>query len=122
MSLLSEAMEECVMMDKRTSLDEYGGFVTEYVPGAEFQCAIVRDTSLQGKIAEKEGVKDIYTITTEKSLILSFGDVFMRMSDGNLFKVTTNSTDRKTPASASLNMRQVSAEEYKLPTGGVGNG
>lgn len=121
MSLLSESMENCIMMDKRTSLDEYGGFVTEYVPGAEFQCAVVRDTSINAKVAEKQGVKDVYTITTPKVLKLSFGDVFKRLSDNKAFKVTTNSDDRKTPASATLNMRQVSAEEYVLP-GGDANG
>ena len=119
MSLLSESLENCIMMDKRTSLDEYGGFVTEYVPGAEFQCVIVRDTSINAKVAEKQGVKDVYTITTPKVLKLNFGDVFKRLSDNKAFKVTTNSDDRKTPESATLNMRQVSAEEYIIPTGGA---
>lgn len=118
MSLLSEAMENCIMMDKHTSSDGYGGYVTTYTPGAEFTAAIVRDTSLHARVAEKQGVKDIYTITTKKVLKLAFGDVFMRLSDGKYFKVTTNSDDRKTPESATLDMRQVNAEEYSL-AGGV---
>lgn len=122
MSLLSESMENCIMMDKRTSLDEYGGFVTEYVPGAEFSAAFVRDTSIDAKIAENLGVKDTYTVTTPKVLRLEFGDVFKRLSDGKYFKATTNSTDRKTPASATLDMRQCSCEEYTIPTGGVVDG
>ena len=118
MSLLSEAMENCILMDKRTTADGYGGYNTNYVPGAKFDAAIVRDTSLQARTAEKQGVKDIYTITTKKVLKLAFGDVFMRLSDGKCFKVTTNSDDRKTPKSATLDMRQVNAEEYTL-AGGV---
>lgn len=118
MSLLSEGMKSCIMMDKRTTTDEYGGFDTKYVPGAEFDSAIVRDTSLQARTAEKQGVKDIYTVTTKKVVKLAFGDVFQRKSDGKYFKVTTNSDDRKTPESSTLDMRQVSAEEYSL-AGGV---
>jgi hypothetical protein len=117
MSLLSESLENCIMMDKRTAADGYGGFVTTYFPGAEFDAAIVRDTSLQARTAEKQGVKDLYTITTKKVLKLAFGDVFKRLSDGKYFRVTTNSDDRKTPESATLNMRQVNAEEYTLAGG-----
>lgn len=120
MSLLLDAMENCILMDKHTSSDGYGGYITTYTPGAKFDAAIVRDTSLQARTAEKEGVKDIYTITTKKVLILSFGDVFQRLSDGKYFKVTTNSDDRKTPNSSTLDMRQVNAEEYSL-AGGVGD-
>lgn len=117
MSLLLESMESCIIMDKRTTADGYGGYDTTYVPGAKFDAAIVRDTSLQARVAEKQGVKDLYTITTKKVLKLAFGDVFQRVSDGKYFKVTTNSDDRKTPESATLNMRQVNAEEYTLAGG-----
>jgi uncharacterized protein YdbL (DUF1318 family) len=118
MSLLSELMESCILMDKRTTSDGYGGYITSYVPGAEFEAAIVRDSSLQARVAEKQGVKDLFTITTKKVLKLAFGDVFQRQSDGKYFKVTTNNDDRKTPECATLDMRQVNAEEYSL-AGGV---
>jgi hypothetical protein len=122
MSLLEEAMVDCVMQDKITLSDGYGGYITRYIDGAEFKAAIVRDSSLQARIAEKDGVKDIYTITTDKSLNLDFHDVLKRVSDGKILRVTTNSTDRATPDSATLNMRQVSAEEWSIPKDGVENG
>lgn len=114
MSLLSDAMTECVMLDKRTRADGYGGYITEWVDGAPFSAAIVLDTSMQARIGEKQGVTALYTVTTVKALNLQYHDVFRRLEDGKVFRVTSDGDDKKTPASAALNMRQVSAEEFSL--------
>jgi len=45
--------------------------------------------------------------------------VFRRAFDGKIFRVTSDGSDKYTPASATLNMRQVTAEEYELPDGGA---
>lgn len=116
MSLLSEAMENCTMLDKITTADGYGGYVTTYTDGAPFNAAIVLDNSMQARTAEKQGVTALYTVTTVKALNLQYHDVFRRESDKKIFRVTSDGDDKKTPASASLNMRQVSAEEWELPT------
>lgn len=121
MSLLSEAMETCIILNKVIRKDEYGGYYTDYDEGVDFEAAIVLDSSMQARIAEKQGVTALYTITTNKALNLQFHDVFRRESDGKVFRVTSDGDDKKTPASATLNMRQVSAEEYVLP-GGDANG
>ena len=114
MSLLDEAMELCTIIDKRTVPDGYGGYTTEWVDGATFTAAIVLDSSLQAKIAEKQGVTGLYTVTTKKNVNLQFRDVFRRESDKKIFRVKSDGDDKHTPASASLNMRQVSAEEWEL--------
>ena len=59
MSLLSNAMENCIMLDKRTLPDGRGGTTTTWVEGAEFQAAIVYDTSIEASIAEAQGVKSL---------------------------------------------------------------
>lgn len=117
MSLLSEAMTSCVLLDKKTTADGYGGYVIEWTDGAPFDAAIVLDSSMQARIAEKQGVTALYTITTTKALNLQYHDVFRRVEDGKIFRVTSDGDDKKTPASASLNMRQVSAEEWSLTDG-----
>ena len=117
MSLLSEAMEKCIMLDRRTIADGYGGYITSWVEGAEFQAAIVLDTSMQARTADKQGVTALYTITTNKVMNLQYHDVFKRSSDGKIFRVTSDGDDKKTPNSASINMRQVSAEEWLLNDG-----
>lgn len=117
MSLLSEAMENCIMLDKRTTADGYGGYITSWIEGAEFQAAIVLDNSIEARIAEKQGVTALYTITTKKAVNLQYHDVFRRLKDGKIFRVTSDGDDNHTPASANLNMRQVSAEEWELTDG-----
>lgn len=114
MSLLSEAMESCVFVSKQIVSDGYGGYKNTWVEGAEFKAAIVFDTSIEARMAEAQGVHSLYTITTEKSLTLEYHDVFKRLRDGKVFRVTSDGDDKFTPNSASLNMRQVTAEEWEL--------
>lgn len=114
MSLLSESMVLCHFKDKTTAPDGYGGVVTVWKDGAVFKAAIVLDSSIEAKIAAKQGVTALYTITTAKNIILKYHDVFIRESDGKVFRVTSDGDDNHTPASAGLNMRQVSAEEWVL--------
>lgn len=115
MSLLEEAMTKCVMLDKKTVPDGYGGFTSEWTEGAEFMAAVRFDTSMTAKIAEKQGVTSLYTIITPKSITLEFNDVIKRISDGKILRVTSKGEDSKTPDSASLDMRTVSAEEWEIP-------
>lgn len=115
MSLLDEFTESCTMIDKRTAPDGYGGVKTDWVDGAEFDAAIVLDTSMQARIGEARGVTNLYTITTKKNVNLQFHDVFRRNRDGKIFRVTSDGDDKHTPNSATLNMRVVTAEEFKPP-------
>ena len=116
MSLLQEAMESCILMDKKTVADGYGGYVVTYTEGAEFDAAIVLNNSMEARIAQQQGVTALYTVTTLKTLNLQYHDVFKRSRDGKIFRVTSDGDDKHTPASASLNMRQVSAEEWEIPS------
>ena len=115
MSLLSEAMEDFNMIDKTSAPDGYGGTQTVWVPGAPFKAAAVLDSSMQARIAEKEGVTAVYTITTSRNVNLQYHDVIKRVSDGKIFRVKSDGDDVKTPNSAGLDMRQVNAEEWTLP-------
>lgn len=117
MSLLDEAMEKCIYLDKTTAPDGYGGTTVSWQEGAEFYAAIVFDTSMEARVADRQGVTSLYTITTRKNLTLEYHDVFRRLRDGKIFRVTSDGDDKHTPASANLDMRQVTAEEWSLPNG-----
>lgn len=114
MSLLSDAYEEMNMIDKVTVRDGRGGIETRWVDGAPFKAAVVLDSSMQARVAEHEGVTALYTITTNRSINLQYHDVFRRVRDGKIFRVTSDGDDKLTPKSATLDMRQVSAEEWEL--------
>lgn len=116
MSLISETMTKCVMYDKSRKPDGEGGFVTEWTESAEFEAAITFDSSIQARIAEKSGVTSLYTVTVPKGLTLEYHDVFKRISDGKIFRVTSDGDDKVTPQRASFQFRQVTAEEWRLTT------
>ena len=115
MSLLTEAFEAFVMLDKTTVPDGYGGYISTWKEGAEFQAAATYDTSIEARVAGVQGVTSLYTITTTKAINLQYHDVIKRQSDEKIFRITSDGDDKKTPASATLNMRQVTAEGEVLP-------
>ena len=111
MSLLDQSMETCTILDKTTIADGYGGYTTTYKDGASIQAAIVLDSSMEARIADAQGVTALYTITTRKNVNLQYHDIIRRERDLKLFRIKSDGDDRTTPTSATLNMRQVSAEE-----------
>lgn len=115
MSLLDNAMERCYLLDKSTTPDGRGGYIPTWREGAEFRAAITYDTSMEARTAEAQGVKALYTVTTRKAMNLQYHDVFRRVEDGKVFRVTSDGDDHHTPATAGLDMRQVTAEEYEIP-------
>lgn len=115
MSLLTEAMETFSFMDKSHVSDGEGGYIVNWMQGADFSAAIRLDNSVQAKRAQAEGVRDLYTIITDKSIVLQNNDVVYRKETSEYYRITANGRDNKTPASAGLNMRAVSAERWELP-------
>ena len=112
--LIDTMKEACTMLDKRTVADGLGGFTTVWTDGATFDAAIIKDDTMQARVAEKQGVTEVYTVTVDKSLPLAYHDVFRRNSDGAT--LTSNIIDSKTPAVASFQFGQVTAERWELPS------
>ena len=114
MSLVDNFKVPCVLLERSRVPDGEGGWTTGWVDGPEFDAAIVRNSSLAARVAEKEGVTNVYTVTTSPNAALEFHDVFRRVSDGQVFRVTSNGDDVQTPAQATFQFQQVSAEEWVL--------
>ena len=114
MCLLSQSYEDVVLLEKRREPDGVGGFITNWVESIVFQAAIIFDTSMESRIAEKQGVSSRYTVTTNKGATLEYHDVIKRLRDGKIFRVTSDGDDKQTPKSASFQFLQVTAEEWWL--------
>lgn len=112
MSLLTQAMEDVVMLEKKRVPDGEGGFTVEWVDGVPFKSAITFDSSMEARTAEKQGVTSLYTVTVPVNAKLEYHDVFRRVRDGKVFRVTSDGDDKITPASASFQFAQVTAEEW----------
>lgn len=114
MSLIDEAFEKFTVINKAIVDDGYGGQDIIWTDGATFNGAIVFNGSTQMKIAQAMGVNSTYTLTVRKNIDLDFHTVVRRDSDRKIFRLTSNSDDKKTPDSAGLDMKQYSAEEWLL--------
>lgn len=114
MSLLDSAYEDFTVLNKSVIDDGYGGVTTNWTDGAKIKGAIVFDSSAQMKTAQAAGYTSAYTLTVQKHIDLDFHTVIRRESDGIIFRLTSNSDDKKTPESATLNMRQYNAELWKI--------
>lgn len=113
MRLYESMMEACTMLDKTSVSDGMGGYSVKWVDGAKFTAAIVKDNTTEGRIAAKQGVTELYTVTIKKGMPLDYHDVFRRDSDGAVFRVTSNIKDSETPAVSSFQIGQVSAERWE---------
>lgn len=112
--LMNDFLERCTLLEKSRMPDGEGGWIVNWVDGMSFQAAITYDTTITARVAESEGMKATYTVTTEKNMPLDFHDVFRRERDGQIFRVTSQGDDKRTPASASFQVSQVAAEEWVL--------
>ena len=119
MSLLDEFKSPCALLEKRRVPDGEGGFITTWIEGAKFVAAVAKNTSIEAVVAEKQGFTSIYTVITERKINLEYHDVFRRLYDGKIFRVTSDGGEKVTPARATFQTSVVTAEEYTLPDGGA---
>lgn len=107
---LEDFFEPFLMQNWTSKSDGFGGVTWETSDGAEFQAGISTVSSAEAKIAEKNGMKTIYTIVTPETMALHQDDQIRRVKDGRVYRVTSDSADMATPKSSSMRFSQVSAE------------
>ena len=119
MSLLTEAFETFIMMDRTSAPDGYGGLAQSWKDGAEFQAAIdLPDSSVQD-IADKLTERINCNVITGRSVSLSVNDYIKRKRDNRLFHILQSGEDRGAPAMSTIDARSHKAEIVTaLPTGG----
>lgn len=106
--------ESCVLMDRKRVPDGEGGYTDTWTESIPFDAAIVFDSSMQARVGEKQGVTSLYTVTLPRGFKIEYHDVFKRLSDGKIFRVTSDGDDKHTPNRASFQFSQVTAEEFEI--------
>lgn len=115
MSLLDSMMDKCRILNHIREDDAYGSTVDTWTDGATFDATIIKNTTTEAVIAEKQGITETFTIVTKKSFPLDYHDVFRRVSDGQIFRVTSNAKDSEAPAASTVQIAKVTAEKWVLP-------
>lgn len=116
MNLLESMMERCTLLNKITTGDGVLGRTTTWQDGATFDAAIIKDSSIEARIAEKQGVTEVFTVVTQKGFGLDYHDVFRRESDGDIFRVTSLQKDSEAPERSTVKIGKVTAERWELVT------
>ena len=114
--LLDSMMEQCRIMNHIRLDDDVGGYSDTWTEGAKFDATIIKNSTTEAQIAEKQGVEELFTVVVKKGFSLAFHDVFKRVSDGQIFRVTSNVKDSEAPNASSVKIAKVTAEKWVLPT------
>lgn len=113
--LLYQMMEKCRILNRIRQDDAYGSFTDTWTDGATFDAVITKNSTTEALIAEKQNVSEIFTVVTKKDFLLDYHDVFKRLSDGQIFRVTGNMKDSEAPEASTVKIAKATAEKWVLP-------
>lgn len=114
--LIDCMMVPCVfMVPNEKTPDGSGGYITTWSKGETLTAAITRDSSSEARVAEAAKAVSIYTVTVRRYVNLPFHSVIKRLSDGKIFRITSDNAEKKTPPCSSIDLAQSTAEEWRLP-------
>lgn len=119
--LIQDQICRCVIMDKTTAKDGYGGYVIAWQAGAEFDAIITENSSVEAAVAAQMTSSTFYGVKTQRAVPLEYHTCFKRLSDGKTFRIK-NSESIKSPSFSNMDMKQLEAEEFELPIEEVSNG
>jgi SPP1 family predicted phage head-tail adaptor len=114
--LLFEMMDDCKIMNRTRTDDAYGSYTEAWTEGASFKAAISKNRTTEQQIAEKQGVSEAFTVVVNKGFELDYHDVFKRVKDGAIFRVTSNTVDSESHPASTVKIAVVTAERWVLPS------
>ncbi len=105
--MLGDFFTDCTLMVRTVTDDGFGSVTETWQDGTAIRAGIIRNSSTEAQLAYRTGAKELYTIVTD-GVDLHQHDRVMRISDGTVYRVTSDS--RHAPAPASIDYRQADAE------------
>lgn len=115
MSLLTQMMTDCRILNHIRTDDDYGGYTDDWTEGAKFKAAIAKNSSPEILAAEQQGISEQFTVVVEKGFSLDYHDVFKRLDDDAIFRVTSRTTDSTAHPASTVKIATVTAERWVLP-------
>ena len=115
LSLLTQMMEDCRILNHVRTDDGYGGYSDAWTEGATFKAAIAKNGSPEVLVAEQQNLSELFTVVVEQGFTLDYHDVFKRVSDGSIFRVTSRTQDSTAHPASTVKIAKVTAERWELP-------
>lgn len=119
MALINDVMEKCHIIDRTTHDDPYGGVVEGYRVGASLDAAIIKNSSTEAIVAEKQTSTEFFTVVSNKGSLLDYHTIIRRDKDNEYFQITSRQKDSEAPAQSTIQIGKVTAERWELPKGAV---
>lgn len=113
-----DILGQYVVLNRNLTSDGLGGQEYTIVEGLTFEGVLILNTSIEGQIAQKQGVTGIYTFAYPKSLTIPPKTILRRVKDGKIFR-TTDIDGVPTPDMSTLDMKTTRLEDYTLPANDV---
>lgn len=117
MAHLYERLYEPFRRMVRTSVpDGESGTRGAWAEGEEIPAVARFTESVETRTGAAAGVSSRYKITVPRSVPLQYHEVLKRVSDGKIFRVTSDGDDVIPPTVATFTFCQVTAEEWEVTT------
>lgn len=115
--ILPDMAAQCTMLDHVTVNvpDGQGGLKNRYADGAKFTATLVKLSSSDVRVAERQGLAEQYNVIVPRGLALKKGDVLKRDSDGLTFRCTSNTRDSEAPNMSAVQIAVCGAERWDVP-------
>lgn len=109
---LSDFYKDIFFLNKISNSDGLGGIEFIYMEGAKFKGVITIESNTETRIAEQQGLKSIYTLSTSKGIQIDFGDLIK--SEDKVYKVVSVKNELQTPHFSNLDLQQYELERYQI--------
>jgi hypothetical protein len=115
-TILQAFFKPCHLLDKTTvTVSGLFGPQEKYVEGAALDAAFLKDNSAEVRVAEANGLKELYTVVVHKPVTLRQGDVLRRDADQLTLRITGNTVDWEAPEMSTVQIAKVSAKVWDPP-------
>ena len=115
-TILQAFFKPCHLLDKTTvTVSGLFGPQEKYVEGAALDAAFLKDNSAEVKVAEANGLKELYTVVVHKPVTLRQGDVLRRDADGLTLRITGNTVDWEAPEMSTVQIAKTTAKVWDPP-------
>ena len=116
-AMIYEVMDDCHVYNKSVIDNPVGGHKITYTKGASFKAAIIKDSTTEANVAEKQDGIELYTVVVSSGMSLDYHDVIKRDSDDLFLQITSRTRDSKAPARSTIQIAKVNAEPWVIPDG-----
>ena len=111
--------EKIQLLNHITTSDGFGGVNTEYSVDVIVDAFISlgdsnRIGSSRGREAEQIAAIDVFTVIVDRVVNIEFDDYFVRVRDGQVFRVTSSPNEREIPDIATFQVKAFTAEKSNL--------